>query len=225
MKNKTIAGFIAGTLTAVAGGIFADVAIPHTFSSGGKALASEVNNNFNALANAINALSSQLDSAKSQAVTLVVKNKNGTVIGKLGGQNGFFVRVNGVVVDLSFDSENKQAIERGDVLFTSPDCSGDAYITYDGLNNRNITGLGDLVRSGASKWYFADSATSPRQTVTFNSAIDGDGTCQTGGSSFAQEAFKATPATASQNATLESIFSGPLSVGEEVISGLPELLP
>lgn len=162
MKNTLVA--LLGCMAAMPA--FADVTLPHTFTSGTPARAAEVNANFTALKTATDANSAAIDGLKAdlQALALSMRGGlqvqvNGVTIGAFYGhdeeQNLLALTAQGYFVDLMPNKTDEtagagSALKAGYLGFDAADCQGNMYLTGIAmLGERNIVYRQGIVFAGS----------------------------------------------------------------------------
>ena len=141
----------------------AETTVPNTFVDGTPAEASEVNENFDALAGAID----------EAAVGRFVIKSAGKVMG-FGMGTGFFISRQGYYSRIN---ETTGKIYSRDVLFQTNDCSGPAYIGLGGQQPTTVysgPAPGFVMFSGLSS-YWAIPLTATLETVTVRSILSSFG--------------------------------------------------
>jgi len=157
---------LAVSIFCLVGQVFADpVAVPNTFQSGQPALASEVNENFSVLQNAVNS---------NRARIPVLKDGTGQVLGTLidtsFSQLGpYYTIINDHKFVFSIVAAGT-ILPSSDLLYTSLDCTGTAYTFY---------GPGSIITHFGG-FYYVPSGSSPSPVTIASSRSIDDGNCYQG---------------------------------------------
>ncbi len=244
MKNfVTIRFLVCGILLSVpATQAFAATAvIPNQFVSGTTALASEVNANFSAVKNAVDDNNGRVSGNETDITDLL--NRVATLELKLAGQMTVFIKANGQNIGVAVNAESNLAgsiesyigisfneygfevdaqsgeLGRGDLVFNSTDCSGQAYKSagfFIGQSPPYVESQGFVFASplpgGPTPAYFIARGTFSIKITTNSVLTEGQG-CSLTEVPFVDEVYPVAPNDPAITAVPDTPFQTPITAG------------